>query len=804
MATIDIYKIKVEVSGDRDVKKLQDGVDGLTDKLDSASTAALGFAAAAGAAFAAVAVDAFKMADSLVDVAGGVGMATSKVYQLALAAEASGGQFDDAAKLLGKFGQSIDMAAKGSEIMQDDLAKLGISLDDLRNLSAEELFNKAAQGAAELGTGLDATATTMAVFGKAAREINFQDLAVNMGKNGAEAETAAALMEKAAEAAGKIEVAYRNLQIVALQVFEPILDALTDLEGTHKKVRDTVITMGTAFAALAGLGVAMSFIKMATAAIQFARAVSAVVASTTVLVGLTGVGLVAVGAAVAAGTAAYFGLSAAIDGVAEGIEDTGDSAKDTTDALDKLNKTAAEGNDPRPVREVLDLNQAQVEAAKAKTEQLQSQIDNANELRRKTIDLIGTETNLANLKKANLNAENQAKTQIAAIEAQINTELGKGVDANQDVVAELRQQQRIIESNLQTTKELNDIEYRRLLNLQAQQQAIATGGQVLDFQIQEKYYESVLHAMTKIGEVRQALLDSARLELETNKLIVATGDAISQQLLGQNADLEKRDIINHEIGKFHQEHLDALKDTKNEEEAIQVIRELQRQTIQNMRDRGIEISEEEQKILEILMSQLYNKTQLVHMQQYFNGLLKDQNNAQQGALDALDQISQKFTPYQMAQDAVLSTWQNIGGAIDDLVDNGKASFSDLAKSILKDLAKMILKAMLFKYIFDPIMGALGLQLPTGRAKGGPVSGNTPYMVGEQGPELFVPRSAGEIIPNNKLGSMSAGPGTVNAPVTNTYITNQISAVDAKSVAQLFVENRQLLLGSVQMAQKELP
>lgn len=38
----------------------------------------------------------------------------------------------------------------------------------------------------------------------------------------------------------------------------------------------------------------------------------------------------------------------------------------------------------------------------------------------------------------------------------------------------------------------------------------------------------------------------------------------------------------------------------------------------------------------------------------------------------------------------------------------------------------------------------GLQ---GRAKGGPVTGSTPYMVGERGPELFVPSTSGTIIPN---------------------------------------------------------
>jgi hypothetical protein len=39
-----------------------------------------------------------------------------------------------------------------------------------------------------------------------------------------------------------------------------------------------------------------------------------------------------------------------------------------------------------------------------------------------------------------------------------------------------------------------------------------------------------------------------------------------------------------------------------------------------------------------------------------------------------------------------------------------------------------------------------------RAEGGPVSSGMPYLVGEKGPELFMPSFSGSIIPNNKLGS----------------------------------------------------
>lgn len=51
-------------------------------------------------------------------------------------------------------------------------------------------------------------------------------------------------------------------------------------------------------------------------------------------------------------------------------------------------------------------------------------------------------------------------------------------------------------------------------------------------------------------------------------------------------------------------------------------------------------------------------------------------------------------------------------------------------------------------------GFTGISLP-GRASGGPVVAGKAYMVGEVGPELFVPKSNGTIVPNNRL---SAGVG----------------------------------------------
>ena len=49
----------------------------------------------------------------------------------------------------------------------------------------------------------------------------------------------------------------------------------------------------------------------------------------------------------------------------------------------------------------------------------------------------------------------------------------------------------------------------------------------------------------------------------------------------------------------------------------------------------------------------------------------------------------------------------------------------------------------------------------GRAIGGPIHSGRPYVVGERGPELFVPRGGGEIIPNGRMPSMGAEPATMD-------------------------------------------
>jgi hypothetical protein len=61
-----------------------------------------------------------------------------------------------------------------------------------------------------------------------------------------------------------------------------------------------------------------------------------------------------------------------------------------------------------------------------------------------------------------------------------------------------------------------------------------------------------------------------------------------------------------------------------------------------------------------------------------------------------------------------------------------------------------------------ILGDIAGFVP-GLAAGGPVSAGSPYIVGETGPELFVPTGSGTIMNNNRLGGLGGG-GTMNVTV----------------------------------------
>jgi hypothetical protein len=120
------------------------------------------------------------------------------------------------------------------------------------------------------------------------------------------------------------------------------------------------------------------------------------------------------------------------------------------------------------------------------------------------------------------------------------------------------------------------------------------------------------------------------------------------------------------------------------------------------------------------------------------------------ASDELTKFTEKGkSDIDLLLDAINGFGSEFTSTLTEAFMTGKLNFKDMVNSIQRDILRMLIK----KNISDPAVSFLGdfFKGFGARALGGPVSSNTPYMVGERGPELFVPNGSGNIVPNNKLG-----------------------------------------------------
>jgi tape measure domain-containing protein len=150
--------------------------------------------------------------------------------------------------------------------------------------------------------------------------------------------------------------------------------------------------------------------------------------------------------------------------------------------------------------------------------------------------------------------------------------------------------------------------------------------------------------------------------------------------------------------------------------------------------------------------------------------------------------------WQEWEDFATESLETVQDAITQFAFHGKMTFKDMTTAIAEDFFRMSLKMVMesafsgaagagtggsggqgwLKVAFDAglkLLGAAsaagggGVGLTGGDAPGmqhgGPVTAGAPYVVGEAGPELFVPRQTGTIIPN---GQMPGGTTVINVNV----------------------------------------
>jgi hypothetical protein len=179
---------------------------------------------------------------------------------------------------------------------------------------------------------------------------------------------------------------------------------------------------------------------------------------------------------------------------------------------------------------------------------------------------------------------------------------------------------------------------------------------------------------------------------------------------------------------------------------------------------------------------------LITDEQYLDRLMQLEDELQKG----YPLVQRSKTALQEYADAT----QNLSKQLEDVAISGLESLEDalvnvmmgtmsvkdafraMTVSILSDLAKILIRKSITGPLADVIGGFFGA--PGAKAIGGAVQSGQPYVVGERGPELFVPNQSGSVVANKNM----SGGGATNVVVNVNMDNGTTNATDANKLGIL--------------------
>ena len=269
------------------------------------------------------------------------------------------------------------------------------------------------------------------------------------------------------------------------------------------------------------------------------------------------------------------------------------------------------------------------------------------------------------------------------------------------------------------------------------------------FTVRENERINLAKINSEQGAHVQTLEEEFALVNRVNELVKEGNEKGLAQKLAKNEQINKKAIENINIRqdevKRELEGLDKIKN-KNDEQKLAVD----------------ELKEKQKFLTEELEKQ--------------PGILDDMNDKTKSLHSEVDKVTEAF------KELSVTIGEDIKNGIKGLI-KGTSTLSDL----LNNVADKFLDVALNQALFGDILGSSGPKKGgllgfLGFADGGRPPVGRPSIVGEKGPELFVPRSSGNIIPNNKLGGGSTNNVVVNVDASGSDVQGDEAA--AKEIGTL--------------------
>ena len=174
----------------------------------------------------------------------------------------------------------------------------------------------------------------------------------------------------------------------------------------------------------------------------------------------------------------------------------------------------------------------------------------------------------------------------------------------------------------------------------------------------------------------------------------------------------------------------------------------------------------------------FNENRTTALQSYTEGFMNEMKNQE--------------TVFEQLQQAGANAFHGMADALTNFVMTGKFKFKDFANMVIRELVRIAIQAAI-TFALKKIAGSF-FGIPF-LAKGGPAEAGKPHIVGEEGPELFVPGRSGTVIPNDQIRSK----GGAEVSGKNVTINFQVTALDAASFRDKLAETRSTIVGLVNEA-----
>ena len=181
---------------------------------------------------------------------------------------------------------------------------------------------------------------------------------------------------------------------------------------------------------------------------------------------------------------------------------------------------------------------------------------------------------------------------------------------------------------------------------------------------------------------------------------------------------------------------------------------------------------------EILQSE--DKTELLK----FYGLTEEQIGA---VVDSLGLLKEEMGQTGEVTDAMAETLERATDQFaNDFInalqngENALVSFRNLVGDMIQQVIAEFLKMQVIKPMMNALFTAVGLPtMPTGKAGGGTIQGGRATLVGERGPEIFVPNTGGTIMNNMNSKNAMGGGGTTVINQSINFATGIVPTVRAE-------------------------